>query len=385
MNDIKGSVLVVSADAANQKAVIKALTSLEIVDIKVMDCGLEAMEMVKATPPALVICDVNMKQIHGWVFVKELKLNDKIPNLPIILMGRDEAPDTEDKLKSYGLVRYAKMPIKPNSLDFLIHSTVTLFKTSGTIESKFTEAKDSLIKQKNDEAIELFSELKGLTENSLRSNVGLAQAFLQDNQTEKAEEVVEEIAKSDEITPQKLFMQVRLGLKKGDHPVVEKAMKNLLEATPTEFYYSRCVKLCVDHGVPALAKPFAQDALDKGFEQIEFYNCLARCYVSDQKYEAALDYVEKAAKLSGMTPEMYNIKGVCFRKVGSHSDAISCYEEALRLDPTDAKVYFNLAICHVELKQLDLALQHLESCLEISPGFQRAREKRDEIKGKLAS
>ena len=385
MDNKDAKVLIVSNQKDNVVSVINALKHLGMTQISVLDNGLEALQGMASSEWGLVICDLEMRQIDGWTFVKELKLSDKVPNLPILLMGHPDAPDAEEKLKVYGVVKYAKMPVNPSELDFLIHSTMSLFHTSGTIENKFTKAKDSLIKQQNDEAIELYSELKSLTKSSLRSNVGLAQAYLQNDQEDLAAPIVEEIAADPEVSPQKLMMRIRLAFKKENFKDAQAAMKELLGDNPTEFYFVRCVKLALDAGKPEMVQGFSLEAVERGYHQNEFYNCLARCAVKDQAYEEALDYLEKSEEFGGPTPELFNIRGVCLRKVGCLSEAAVCYEEALRLNPTDPKIYFNLALCNIEMKEYDLAIQHLESCIEVSPTFERAREKLNELKGKVAS
>lgn len=385
MNQNQKKILVVSSQKDNTKCALSALKNLNLDDIEVKTSGLEALENILSHHWHLVICDVEMRQIDGWTFVKELKLSDKLPNLPVILMGLSEAPATEEELKSYGVIRYAKMPIKDTDLDFLINSTLTLFKTSGTIENKFTKAKDSLLREDNDEAIELFSELKSLTKNSLRSNVGLAQAYLQNNDSERAAPIIEEIAVSPELSPQKLMMHIRLALKKEAYDQAKLSMESLLSKNPSEFYYARLVKLCLDYGQVDIAEPFAEEAVALGFKQNEFYKCLARCAVRDQNYEQALGHLKSSEDMGDVSSELYNIKGVCYRKIGDLSMAVDCYEEALRLNPTDPKIYFNLALCNIETKDLNQAMQNLNSCLEISPTFSRAKDKLQEIKGKMAS
>ena len=68
--------------------------------------------------------------------------------------------------------------------------------------------------------------------------------------------------------------------------------------------------------------------------------------------------------------------------MGAFSDAIEAYEAALKLDPTNPKVYFNMAICYVEMADYPNAISNLETCLRISPSFSRAEDKLKELKEK---
>ena len=114
--DVK--VLVVTSVREHAKAIITALKNIGLQKIKLIESGLSALSLLSQEEWGLVICDQEMKQIDGWLFVKEYKLSEKIPNHPAILLGKGEAPEKEEILKKYGLIRYLKMPVKASELIF---------------------------------------------------------------------------------------------------------------------------------------------------------------------------------------------------------------------------------------------------------------------------
>src|SRR5690606_7129044 len=139
-------------------------------------------------------CDMSVKFISGWMLIKEVKTSDKIPNIPMLLMGEVPAPAPDDDLKSFGIVKYLQVPFRDADLSFLINSTLQLARTSGTIENKFTKAKESLIQNRCEDAVEQFEELNSLTKRSMRSLVGLSTALVQRGEFEKAETLMVEAA-----------------------------------------------------------------------------------------------------------------------------------------------------------------------------------------------
>lgn len=164
-------------------SVRNSLKSFEYGEIDYLENGIEALKKMNSSTYDLVICHSKIKFISGWNLIKEMKTSEKIPNMPVVLMGDQAAPATEDELKAYGLIKYLKMPASESDLSFLINSTLQLFKTSGTIENKYTKAKAALISQNAGQAVELYSELHGLTKKSLRSSMGLAEAYTQNGES----------------------------------------------------------------------------------------------------------------------------------------------------------------------------------------------------------
>jgi CheY-like chemotaxis protein len=59
---------------------------------------LEALEMVKKDPPALILLDVMMKPMDGWEFLKKIREEYGMKDLPVILFTA--SPSVEEQFKS---------------------------------------------------------------------------------------------------------------------------------------------------------------------------------------------------------------------------------------------------------------------------------------------
>lgn len=47
--------------------------------------GWDALRMIKKEKPALIILDVMMSPIDGWQFLEELKRNEELKDIPVLL------------------------------------------------------------------------------------------------------------------------------------------------------------------------------------------------------------------------------------------------------------------------------------------------------------
>ncbi|MBF0441150.1 MAG: tetratricopeptide repeat protein [Oligoflexales bacterium] len=378
-NTDKLKVMVLSADEENIKAVKLSLDQLGFKSIEIVNSGLDALEKIKAKPFDFIICDQNSRFISGWLFIKEIKISDQVPNIPVLLLGKMKTPDTEDALKRYGVLKYLQCPVSSSTLNFLISSTITLAKTSGTIEYKFSKAKDSLMKNQLDEAIEAFSELRSLTNGNARSSIGLAQSYQKQGDEEKAEKILMEVADSSDDTPARLLMQIQISLKQSRPKDANKYCEKLLTDVPNEFYFTKVAWLYIDSNYPQDAEGFCHKAIAANYEIPVFYLCLAKSNYLKGNMLKALEIIGTSSSHFGMDAELFNLKGVCLKKIGKFKEAIECYEEALRLAPNDAKIYFNMAMCNIGIKDYESATRQLTTCVKISPNFPKAKEKLDEL------
>jgi CheY-like chemotaxis protein len=58
--------------------------------------GLEALEMVKREPPALILLDIMMSPINGWEFLEKLRGEYNMREIPVILFTA--SPSIDEKM-----------------------------------------------------------------------------------------------------------------------------------------------------------------------------------------------------------------------------------------------------------------------------------------------
>ncbi|MFA5331139.1 MAG: response regulator [Methanoregula sp.] len=61
--------------------------------------GLEALEYVRKDPPALILLDIMMSPISGWDFLKRLRKEYNIWDIPVLLFTA--APDSADRMAEF--------------------------------------------------------------------------------------------------------------------------------------------------------------------------------------------------------------------------------------------------------------------------------------------
>ncbi|MFK7826077.1 MAG: tetratricopeptide repeat protein [Oligoflexales bacterium] len=380
-------ILILSSDSANIQTLVKILAQLGYLNIIVKEDGLTISSWIKENPFGFLICDMSIKNISGWTLIRELKASPDIPNFPNILAGSEPAPAGEEELKSYGVVKYLLTPFNEKNLKFLINSTILLFNSSGTIENKFTHAKDALIAQKSHEAIEKYEELNNLTDRGERSSIGLYQAHVKSDNMSKAIEAINSINPKRELSPSALIVKIKiLADQRKINEAIELAQILLEEKMPrVPYFYQKSLNIFMNLNEFKFSKKICQLAIEKEFKVEDFYLSLARIEYQTEDFNNTLEILDKAETIFGQTSELYNLRGVCYKKKGLLDTAKSCYERAIELAPQDSKLYFNISSCAIAMKSYDEAKQYLEQCLKIEPKFEKAQEKIDEIDNYLTS
>lgn len=363
-----------------------ALKPFHFQEVDSFENGIDAIKRLGETSYDLVICHNKLKFISGWNFIKEMKISDRIPNMAAILMGDGNSPASENELLQYGLMNYLKTPMNESQLSFRIHSTFQLFKTSGTVENKFSKAKAALLGRKSELAVELYSELQGLTKKSFRSSLGLAESLVQKDEEDKAEGILSDSIKANGALPPAIFLQIKIHLKKKRLEEARKLSESVLKSqVESPYYHSRLLNLYIEANQLMESEGVCIDAIKKQFHLAEFWQALARIQYQAGKHEESLRTLDAALKLFGPRAELLNIKGASLRKMNRLVDALQTYEEALAIAPMDSKVYYNMALCFLSQKNFSAAQKHLEICLKITPNFSSAREKQSELTKFLAA
>lgn len=102
----KPCILVVD-DVLDNSYLLQALLESEGYQVEIADSGRAAIAKISASPPDLVLLDVMMPEMNGFEVAEQIRQNQKLSSLPIVLVTGHDSPQLSnlETAKVNGLIR----------------------------------------------------------------------------------------------------------------------------------------------------------------------------------------------------------------------------------------------------------------------------------------
>lgn len=121
-----------------------------------------------------------------------------------------------------------------------------------------------------------------------------------------------------------------------------------------------------------MAKELLEKVAKKFPNDTECLLKLAELYYLVQKYQEAIDFVNKALKINENIAKAYYIKGSVYRESGDTTRAISSLQTAIEQDAQMANAYNDLGVIYAARKN-PLAMQYYENAIQLEPSRSDAK------------
>lgn len=115
-----------------------------------------------------------------------------------------------------------------------------------------------------------------------------------------------------------------------------------------------------------------QDTVVKCPQNPRAHDCLGLALVRAGRFPEAVSHYQQALRIKHDYTEVHNNLGLVLAQSGKIHEAIEHYEQALRLKPDYAEAHNNLAIALFELGKAQEAMEHFEQAVQIQPDFAEA-------------
>lgn len=103
-------------DASSMRQVISLTLKGEDYDIVEAEDGRDALNKLGSSPVDMFICDVNMPNMDGLTFLKEIRGSENNKFTPFIMLTTEIGEDMKRKGKELGANAWIVKPFKPEQL-----------------------------------------------------------------------------------------------------------------------------------------------------------------------------------------------------------------------------------------------------------------------------
>ena len=98
----------------------------------------------------------------------------------------------------------------------------------------------------------------------------------------------------------------------------------------------------------------------------------AEIYLEKNKDEEAEEAFLKILEINPDTPNVFNSLGIVYRRQKRYADSINLYQRAIKVNPTDERILYNMARSYLGLRDTVSASDILQRALELDPDFVEA-------------
>jgi signal transduction histidine kinase/ligand-binding sensor domain-containing protein/DNA-binding response OmpR family regulator len=238
--ELKEKVLVIEDNMELRKYLVDYLSDY----YKVYDAenGEEGLKICRQIKPILCVADVMMPVMDGLEFCKELKNDEFISHIPVVLLTA--LAENTDKVKGYetGADGYLVKPFEPSLLKTVIENII---KSRSELKSKFSGEVESKISLLTHSPIdeEFMQKITGLINDNL-SELDLSTEFLCDKLGVSSSKLYRKIKELTDLAPNEFIRTIRL---KKSAELLKTKKYNVSEVTDLvgfndPLYFSRCFK-----------------------------------------------------------------------------------------------------------------------------------------------
>jgi CheY-like chemotaxis protein len=362
------AILLVSNNQMPAQFFEKAMKAAGFRNLTVTTSGIAAFEYLKGSSFKLLIADMDVRYIDGWRLIKEVKNSESLPNIPAMLIGSKPCPIAPAELKEYGVADYLQLPAVPKLMLNVLLRTLQ----ESAAEKKYSAAKSSVVANHAAKAIPLYKEIRANSNSSNRSIIGLAQAYVANDQPSEARETINEV-KGIEYAA--IDLQLRDHLSQGNAVAAATIIDALIkEAETPTMVLVRCARHLYEADQASLCERLSKHALTITPDISNLWLYLAK----SQKMLNLLDDMKASLKQYekrfGESNQSLNLLATSLRSEGKIVEAIKAYKKALSISPRNIKLMYNLALCQLEAGMVADAKAELLRCLEYQSDFELAQE-----------
>jgi DNA-binding response OmpR family regulator len=114
--------LVVAEDDAALAKVLKMRLEIEGFDVRLAADGREALALLRAKAPDLLVCDLMMPEVDGYEVTRQVKSDPKLKRVPILILTALKEAKEREKLIKLGADGFAAKPFDSKELTATIRS-----------------------------------------------------------------------------------------------------------------------------------------------------------------------------------------------------------------------------------------------------------------------
>ncbi|MBT8763685.1 tetratricopeptide repeat protein [Desulfohalobiaceae bacterium Ax17] len=342
--------------------------------------GEEAWELLQDNPDVeLIISDWKMPRMDGVEFLRKLRRDSRWQDVPFLFVTSKSEREDVALASDLGISGYLVKPVtigsfieKLKKLDQDSSQNVwkEAFKGARRLggEGKFDEAEHKLR-----ELIEEFPALEP------RIYLEIAHLYAQKENWYEAEKMAANALTVNPLMVRAWFFKAQMqGKQKRWEEAIETA-KQALEISPKNTEYILFIgEAYLNINDLTKAREYFIMAINNDPKDNELKEIIWNTYL---KYDLVQEVQADFGPLlfTSLTVDTLNNFALALRRQGSPQDALDVYKLALKKEPENQKILYNISVAYLNVNRTDSAIKYLQKAVQINPEFHQAQELLDKL------
>jgi len=342
--------------------------------------GEEAWELLQDNPDVeLIISDWKMPRMDGIEFLRKLRRESKWQDVPFLFVTSKSEREDVALASDLGISGYLVKPVTIGSFieklkkldqDSSQNAWKEAFKNARRLgaEGKFDEAEHKLR-----ELIEEFPALEP------RIYLEIAHVYAQKEDWYEAEKMAANALTVNPLMVRAWFFKAQMqGKQKRWEEAIESA-KQALEISPKNTEYMLFAgEAYLNINDLTKAREYFIMAINNDPKDNEVKEIIWNTYL---KYDLVQEVQADFGPLlfTSLTVDTLNNFAVALRRQGRPQEALDVYKFALKKEPENQKILYNISVAYLNVNRTDSAIKYLRKAVRINPEFQQAQELLDKL------
>ena len=370
--------LLVVEDMTSMRRTIKAmLKQAGLSNVVEADDGDTALRVVRTQENCLfILLDWNMPRVPGLDVVREIRSTAANQDIPLLMvtaeMGRAEVMQAAEA----GVNGYIVKPFVSKTLEDKIKSVLAARAAPPEHVKLLKAGEEFILRGDYKKALAFFEKAKELRE-SARVHVNIGEAHELAGNNALAHESYNTAIELNPLFIKGYLRSAALYEKQGNLDAALAAFKKVVEISPNNpGRHFSIGNLHLKKGDLAKAQESYLLAVK---QEAALASEIAEELLKNGKDDMAEHFFRTSLVKAANNVHVYNRLGIALRRQGKWQEAIKEYETALKIDPRDAGIHFNIGKACVEGGVRARALEAFQKALDIDPSLTEARDELDAI------
>jgi two-component system, chemotaxis family, chemotaxis protein CheY len=116
------NVLIADDSMIIRKMIAKTLSisGLDIGEIFFAENGRQALKQLKENWVDIVFADINMPEMNGIEMIEEMRKEDPIKSIPVVIISTERSRERIESLKAMGIKAYLRKPFIPEEFSHVV-------------------------------------------------------------------------------------------------------------------------------------------------------------------------------------------------------------------------------------------------------------------------